>query len=246
MAAGGDWVVFLDSDHQILPDALARMFHVTADDRDAIDRFGFMYEFDDGRMSPSPLPASDAVDYTGWLAWIDRAQLTDALWATRRACFDRCRLPESFALEFSYGLDFAKHFRTRFVAETLALQRTTSPGRLSCSGPSSDPSLLKRKALDQVADWRRVLSEHGRALEEFAPRRYRAVLRRLSVSHVLAGQKREGILAGLAYLRTSPASAAAWAALALAVAGSSTMRWAMSARLRWQKAGAAITEMQEA
>lgn len=246
LASGGDWIVFLDSDHQFLPGALARMFQVIGDDCEAFDRFGFMYEFDDGRMSPSPLPAGGEADYAGWLAWINRAQLTDALWATRRACFDRCLLPESFALEFSYGLDFAKHFRTRFFAETLALQHTNSPGRLSCSGPQSDRGLLKRQALDQVADWRRVLSEHGRALEEFAPKRYRAVLRRLSVSHVLAGQKWEGIRAGLEYLRTSPASAGAWAAVALAVAGSNFTRWVMNARVSRRKAGAALREMEEA
>ena len=56
-ASSGKWVVFLDSDHEMLPGCLDRAFQITgAAGAAGIDRFGFMFQYDDGRRSPSPFP----------------------------------------------------------------------------------------------------------------------------------------------------------------------------------------------
>jgi glycosyltransferase involved in cell wall biosynthesis len=55
-AAQGDWIVWLDSDHEFLPNALARLKDATLSAPDEVARVGFMCRFDDGRVSPFPPP----------------------------------------------------------------------------------------------------------------------------------------------------------------------------------------------
>ncbi len=217
-ASRGEWLIFLDSDHEMLPGGLSQIRQYLAAD-DSPCRWGFQYLFDDGRVSPSPMPAEPVVGYLEWLRWIDRAIWTDALWVTRRRCFDHCWLPESFALEFSYFLDFAKRFASRMVPVVLAFQHTDSPDRLSYMTPPGDPGLAKRKSQDQAADWRHVLAEHGEALRAFAPRRYQAVLRNAAFAKLMSGDQDGAIQNSIAGIRFRPASLYAWITLAIVLAG---------------------------
>lgn len=219
-AARGEWIVFLDSDHEMLPGCLSRIQERAAAAGQEVDRLGFRYLFDDGRVTPSPFPP-EVLGYTEWLRWIDRARWThtDALWATRRRSFACCELPESFATEFSYFLDFAKHFKTLMFPLTLALQHTDSPNRLSNGVSARDPEMARRKSAEQAANWRYVLAEHGDALRRLAPRRYRDVLRGAALSNLEAGNRKFALKNSLAGLWRRPASPYAWAAFLLVLAG---------------------------
>jgi len=220
-ASRGEWVIFLDSDHEMMPGCLSRICqHMAADD--SADRFGFQYLFDNGHVSPSPMPPETVVGYAEWLRWIDRAQWTDALWVTRRICFDRCQLPETYALEFSYFLDFSKRFVSRLFPVILAFQHTDSQDRLSYLIPPSDPEMAKRKARDQAADWQYVLAEHGLALRRLAPRRYEAILRSAAVASLVAGNPVSAVRSSVAVLRLHPLSVRAWATFLLVLAGPRT------------------------
>jgi hypothetical protein len=206
----------------MLPGCLSRIHQHVAVAGDAVERFGFQYVYDDGRVTPSPFPPEPVVGYAEWLRWIDQALLTDALWVTRRRCFVRCPLPESSALDFSYFLDFAKHFASHMVPVTLALIHTDCLDRLSYMIPPANPEIVKRKARDEAADWRYVLAEHGDALRELAPRRYEAVLHNAALSNLLAGNGSHAIQSSLAGLRLRPSSLYAWATFFLVLAGPRT------------------------
>ncbi|MGO9262254.1 MAG: glycosyltransferase family 2 protein [Bryobacteraceae bacterium] len=218
-ASRGEWVIFLDSDDEMLPGCLSRIYQHLVAAGDRVDRFGFQYVYDDGRVTPSPMPPEPVVGYAEWVRWIDRALLTDALWVTRRGCFVGCPLPESFAPDFSYFLDFAKRFTSRMVPVTLALIHTDCLDRLSYLIPPADPEMVKRKARDEAADWRYVLAEHGDALRRLAPGRYEAVLRNAALSNLLAGDRGRAVEASLSGLRLRPSSLYAWITFLLVLAG---------------------------
>jgi hypothetical protein len=131
-------------------------------------------------------------------------------------------LPESFALEFSYFLDFAKRFTSRVVPVILAFQHTDSPDRLSHMIPPADQEMVKRKARDEAADARYVLAEHGNALRVQAPRLYERVLRTAALSNLFAGNRGHAVEASVAGLRLRPMSPYAWATLLLVLAGPRT------------------------
>jgi len=217
-ASRGQWLIFLDSDHEMLPGCLSSICRHIAEGG-PICRYGFQYLFDDGRVSPDPMPPESLLGYTEWLRWIDYAPWTDALWATRRDCFEHCLLPESFALEFSYFLNFARHFQSRMVALALAFQHTDSPDRLSYMAPPANPEMVKRKAQDQAADWQSVLADHGDSLRKLAPRCYEAILRNAALANLSAGNRPQAWRTILAALLFRPGSPRAWATLLAVLAG---------------------------
>lgn len=226
------WIVFLDSDHEMLPRCLSRAYSVAGGLPEEIGRFGFLYCFDSGGESPSPLPEQQDLDYEQWLKWIENAQRSDALWFVRRATFAECMLPESYALEFSYWLDFTKRYGTRIIPEIGAIEHTDSAERLSEAGLPTNRQLMIQQARDRAEDWGRVLAEHGDALRRTAPRCHGTVLRAACLASLLAGWRLEGIRAGGAGLRTRPFSPLSWAALALSLAGTGPTRWALGLRRR--------------
>ena len=221
-ASRGEWVIYLDSDDELLPGSLSAVHRYVAAADDRVDRLGFQLLQDDGRVSPYPIPREPVIRYAEWLRWVDRASLTDCLWATRRRCFAQCPLPESFALEFSYSLDFAKRFTSSIIPIALGVVHTDCSDRLSYRIPPSDPEMARRSSMEQAADWEYVLAEHGDGLREFAPRQYRAVLRNAAIAHLLAGNMRCAVRCSAKGLWQRPTSLYAWAIALLVLCGRRT------------------------
>lgn len=231
--SSGAWVVFLDSDHELRPHCLRRIYRETLAEPAAVGRLGFMYEFDDGRISPDPLPAGLKLGYREWLRWIQSAKQSDALWVTRRACFGSCMMPESFAYEFSYNLDFSRQFVTRFVPERIAFQHTDSSNRCTFS-PLGDASTARSKALDQAGDWEHVLRVHGDTLRDLAPVRHEASLRARAICYAIAGRRRKAAVAGILSVKAYPRSPACWVSMVIGLLGPAFALWATTVIRRWR------------
>jgi glycosyltransferase involved in cell wall biosynthesis len=231
-AAQGEWIVFLDSDDELLPECLRRMSEEVSDAPRSIGRIGFLYQFDDGRRSPFPVPPQRSLGYTDWLEFIERARLTDSLWATRRGTFEECMLPESFATEFSYNLDFSKRFQWKVVPEVLGLEHSDSPTRLTFCAAAGDRTRELEREHDRLNQWILAVSEHGAALRQFAPSRHQALLRAKAISYMLVGKRWTGFRAGMECLRHYPQSPVNWAVLAAGLAGPTFTRGARMWRSR--------------
>ena len=216
-ASRGEWVIFLDSDDEMLPGCLACIHQQVTEAGNGVDRFGFQYIYDEGWVSP--LPPEQIFGYAQWLRWIDQTPVTDALWVMRRQCFIQRPLPETFDPDLSYGLEFAKHFKTRMVPMIVAAVHTDCPNRLSYMIPEAGLEMVKRKARDRATEWQYVLTEHGDALRRLAPRQYEAVLRNAAISDLLIGNRGRALQTSLAVLRFHPASLATWVTLGLVLSG---------------------------
>ena len=228
-ATSAEWVIFLDSDHELLPGGLGRICRETESVSRETGRLGFMFGFDDGRSSPDPLPPAGALDYTAWLRWIDCVRWSDALWVTRRSTFEHCTLPESFAFEFSYHLAFATRFTSLIVPEKVAFQHTDSPNRCTLLR-DRPPSDAARRYADAAADWAQVLREHGPALRRWAPHRYQRVRRAYAVSEAMAGKRWRGLRASLAGIREGPLSVLNWLLPGLVLLGPRVLNRAKTLR----------------
>ena len=244
-ASTGDWVIFLDSDHELVPGCLTRIYEIISGEPEETGRIGFLYKLDDGRISPSVLPPPRRLDYEDWLRFVESTRLSDALWATRRSTFEQCMMPESFALEFKYNLDFSKIFTWRIVPEALAFQYTDAPGRITSIVPSADESKELQRARDCLEDWNAVMREHGGALQVFAPKNYQGALRGRAISHLLAGSRWRAIRASFGCILRYPGNIINWAVLASTVAGRRTMRLARRYRVRNARAGVRLKEVMQ-
>lgn len=203
-ASHGDWIVFLDSDDELLPGALAAMERRVRSVRPEIDRLAFNVRFDDGGVSPEPPLAEGEWDFAGYVRWTARAgPRTDFNNCIRRRTFESLRFADNRELEGLYHLEFARRFRTATCPELVALIHCDDAARLS----NRNTAQLLRQAADGAAASRRLLETFGPALREASPERYARQLREAATLHFLAGSRLEGLRLAREAMRVRPAPA---------------------------------------
>lgn len=220
LAAKGEWLIFLDSDDELAPDALKTMDAVAAKAPAEVHRLAFMYRRDDGLVSPVPPLRDQIVDYHGYLDWLEGHPIRDFLPCTRKLTFEYVRYPESrWSTTALYQLDFAKRYRTWFREEILGFVHLDAANRLSSLRRGSKQSGATAAELGKEMDV--LLERHGDALLRFAPRSLQRLCRLRAAYHFLAGNRAAGISQGLACLRATPLQPEVWALLILGAANSS-------------------------
>jgi glycosyltransferase involved in cell wall biosynthesis len=168
--AKGEWVLFLDSDDELVPGALRAVQSEIEAAHASIDGIWFRCQRDDGRLSPDPFPAWRLLDYEGHLRFMQLTVngSTDMMKVCRRATFDHVRYPNNRALESGYHLDFAKRF-VSIISETVArFYHQDAPNQLTAT-------LTRLRArdrsfnLDMLEAYRDLFAKHGESLRRLAP-----------------------------------------------------------------------------
>src|SRR5205807_559274 len=130
-SASGEWIMFLDSDDELLPGALSRI-REEIDRHGNVERVAFMYRRDDGWLSPQPPLRDEVLDYPSYVASLEGRRLYDFICCTRRFTFDTVNWDQRrWGDHCLYHLDFAQSFRTFFCSDAVAQVHTDAPGRLS-------------------------------------------------------------------------------------------------------------------
>jgi len=216
--AAGQWLVFLDSDDELLPGAVRRMLTVIGEWQERVDRLAFSYLRDDGRISPLPGVIDAVLDYRQYLAWLEGRQLFDFLACTRRQTCQALGWPDGqWSDHCLYNLEFALRFRTLFLKETLALVHTDAPGRTSLLRRSAPIAMESASLLKEEMDT--ILTGHGRALRQHAPTTWRMYERMRASYAFLAGRRRQALGYWLRCCRTTPLLPEIWMMLVLGLAG---------------------------
>jgi glycosyltransferase involved in cell wall biosynthesis len=189
MAARGEWVLFLDSDDELVPGALATLRGRLREVGDDVGRLAFMYRVAEGGSSPEPPLAEGTWDYEGYVRWTASLHgRTDFSNTIRRSTFERLRFADDRSFEDLYHLDFARSFRTRTFPEIVAIVHADAANRTSIVRAAS----LLANARDNARARDALLERHGEALRRMAPGRFRAELRIAALHHFLAGHRVAG------------------------------------------------------
>ncbi len=219
-AASGEWIVFLDSDDELLPGALSFMDAAIRVANPAIDRFGFTYERDDGRLSPSPLPGNREMDFATFLGWQECLDLYDFLSCTRRCTFEKVRFENSRRFSYPrYHLDFASRYRSYFSNEVLGRIHTDAGNRASFLMRKPEVAIRHAPALGEDLD--QLLLCHGDALRRHAAPTHRKLQRLRASYYFLEGARRRGVEQMTSCLRETPFSLEAWSLLIIGLTGRS-------------------------
>ncbi len=220
LAAQGEWLIFLDSDDELAPDALNTIDALTAKVAADVHRLAFMYRRDDGRVSPWPALREQMVDYPGYLAWLEGRQIPDFFPCTRKLTFECVRYPENrWSSTALYQMDFAKRYRTWFREEILATVHLDAANRLSYLRRDPKQTRISAAGLGKEID--ALLERHGDTMRCSAPSTLQKYYRRRAVYHFLAGNRAAGIRQGLECLRATPLLPEAWLLLILGAASTS-------------------------
>lgn len=217
----GTWVVIVDSDWELLPEALERMREIVLDLPDGVRVVRSRLTWDDGRVTPAFTPP-EPIGYEGRISWAEAEGGNDATHCIHRSVFEATPLfaERRGAMETLWELELAGKEMTLYVDDVLGHEHTDAPNSWLRSAAASElvPRLFS-DAPDMLWMAETTLQRHGGALRRYGPCQYTTMLRVASVQAFLLGKRRLGVRYALAALRRRPLEPQAWVTLMLGLIG---------------------------
>jgi glycosyltransferase involved in cell wall biosynthesis len=231
-AARGEWCVWLDSDFELLPGALARLAQYCRTAPEDVANVASLCLWDDGRVTPVPTPRTErTLDYAEYLRFYAGLELTEYFNTVRRNAHAALPPPFGRAHEMSFHLALAKAFRFRIVPEILVKIHTDAAVRITAAPPRPYAAALLESASDRAIDAERILEEHGETLRAHVPAMFHDFASLAMWNHLLAGRRR----AALRHMWTgSPRLARSGRAWFHLVVGLASPRALAAAKAHWQ------------
>jgi glycosyltransferase involved in cell wall biosynthesis len=220
--AGGDWIVVVDSDWELMPDTLERLAGLIGGGLPPdIRAIRSRLLWDDGRITPAFMPA-EPIGYEGRIRWVEEEGGWDAGRCIHRDVFEtNPYFPERRgAMEMLWELNTAREHTTLCVEDVLGKEHSDASNSWLRSVNASEllPRLLN-EAPDMLWAAEMTLREHGPALELHGPCQYLTVLRVASMQAFLLSKRRKGAQYAARALRRKPWDPMVWATLVLGLAG---------------------------
>lgn len=217
--AAGHWMLFLDSDDELVTNALTSIQRRVTGLPDDIMSALFRCRLDNGRISPDPMPSPAVFDYENYLRFLNATlhREHEFLHCVRASCLAQIPRPDS-RLEDLYGFDFQKRFKSYVFADIARLYHQDSNGQLSKRAlvdPISDPVFSR----DRAVMLERLLNIHGAAMRQFAPALYHQYASQLATLQFLLGRRHFGMQYSMKALQARPWQARSWAIPILGMCG---------------------------
>jgi glycosyltransferase involved in cell wall biosynthesis len=219
--AQGEWVVVVDSDDELLPEALERLRELIEGLPDGVRVLRSRQLHDDGSITPSFVPEGP-YGYEGRIRWAEAEGGNDAARCLARAVFATSPYIDGRrgAMETLFELNLAERETSVCVEDVLTKVHADAPDSWLRAVKSADViPRLRREAPDMLWMAETVLERHGEALGRWGPGQYVTVLRIAATQAFLLGKRREGVRYSLRALRRKPFTAAAWITLILGPIG---------------------------
>jgi glycosyltransferase involved in cell wall biosynthesis len=219
--ARGEWIVIVDSDDELVPDALERLRELIADLPPYVRVIRSQLRWDDGSVTPHYMPDSP-IGYERRIRWLEAEGGSDAGRCVQRAAFESTPYVEGRrgAMETLWELDLARTETSLCVEDVLGVGHTDAPNSWlrSVSASIVVPRLLE-EAPDMLWMAQTTLDRHGKALRRLAPHWYVAMLRLAATQSFLLGERANGLRYSRRALRSRPWDVLSWCTVALGLIG---------------------------
>ena len=225
-AARGEWIILLDSDDELVPDALAIAHAHVRQTPDTVEGLWFRCRMDDGRIIPPHLTQPQEWDYPAFLAFWNQCARDwhDMLYCNRRRSFALLPQPAGRMDDIKYLVDFGKRFRIRAFPEVLRLYHQDAANQLVVLTRRLDPWRDQETVVARADEVRDLLREHGEALARLAPNLYAEHLEAASTTATMAGRRREAINYSWSLAHRVPLRLRSWVLLIAAFIGPPAVR----------------------
>lgn len=210
-AARGEWLVWFDSDDELVPEALEVMKKRITELSPDVSGLRFMCKFESGQLSPD-LPYSDEIwDYEAFIRWVELhySKRGETLPVVQRCTMSKVIFPEDkfFTGETQYHLDFAAQYKTRACKDVLRIYHSDADNK------TANTSMEKRltSATATASRLENIIGTHGGALLKWAPRTYYRVVGGLITQYLFSGQRNKALQVFSRSVRVAPFSVRLWA-----------------------------------
>lgn len=228
--ATGEWVVYLDSDDELLPGALSTIHRRSLEVDENISRMQFMGQLETGEVSPSIALKNEYWDYIAYIRWMERNYdlRQDTMPVDRRVTFTQIRFRDDRTLEGPFHLNFMKQFNAWSFPDVVALFHQDADNQLTKPGMSR----TRGGAKDQALSGELLLKDHGEALKIYAPKIYGRQMSSLATLFFLSGKRLKGFRYSLSSLACDFLSLRNWAILLFGVLGPKQITWLKTLRAK--------------
>lgn len=190
--SAADWTVMIDSDHELLPGALARLSELVDGVGERIGIVGARLRWDTGVVTPRILP-DHPIDYEERIRWSNRPDSIgqDYLLSVSRYVRERVQwsAERSGMVDALFQLDAAAVADAVFLPECLGYEKSDGPEGHSRGSPEHLLARRRKDAAGGVAVCRLIQERHGPALTRFAPAMLARILKEGAVCAALAGRR---------------------------------------------------------
>ncbi len=206
----GEWVIYLDSDDELLPGILQKVWEKASVCPDDIGSIGFLCQWDTGKILPEPVPTEQILDYENFIKWSDRLAVSDYVQCVRRRTFPLAKFAAGRAYEDSYQYDLAFFNKIHIIPEVAVLVHTDSFNRITTIWEKSSADKLLIGAEDQLAALEYIFTRHGGALRRYGPRYFRIFSKSRVLYSFIAGHRLAGSRLAVKYLANYPWCLEGW------------------------------------
>ena len=229
VAAVGDWIVFLDSDDELLPGGLDTIRKAALDSHDDVDCLQFMYHRDDGGCSPDPPFIDGVLTYDGYLRLLEQWTRFDPLFCMRKEAVNRLRWrPWLLSGTILQRFEIHSHCHCVVSSQVVALIHTDANNRISWY--RREPKVAHRAGSDLGEEMDVVLQHHGKRLRELAPKIWLRFQRVRASYYFLEGRRVAGIHQSLYCIGLTPFATEVWLQLLMGLLGPRWFAWIRSFR----------------
>lgn len=219
--ARGEWVVVVDSDWELMPDALERLREAIEELPEGVRAVRFRLLWDDGSVTPTFVPPGP-YGYEERIRWWEEEGGNDAGRCIAAAVFETTPYiaDRRGAIETIFELDLARAERSLCLDEVLGKEHSDAPNSWMRSTSAAELlPRLRQEAPDMLWMAETSLARHGEALRRWGPCQYANLQRVAALQSFLLGRRREGARHALRALQSRPQAPLSWITLFLGMLG---------------------------
>jgi glycosyltransferase involved in cell wall biosynthesis len=189
--ARADWVMFFDSDDELVPEAVATIVEKIDESEPDVAALWFRCRLDNGTITPPSIPKLGRVDFKERLLLHEACvgESDDLVHVCRRSTFAHVKFPANRGLEDLYHLNFSKRYVGRICPEVLLLCHQDADNQLSRRVRSFHRKRDLQFAMDRTTTLEEVLALYGTDLRRYAPNIYRGFMSQLLTLKLLLGDR---------------------------------------------------------
>lgn len=193
-ASKGEWLIWLDSDDELVPEALSVMKLRIGELPSNVLALRFMCRLDSGHLSPDPPYCEEIWNYECYIRWIESHQgrWSETMPVVNRQTIQMVLFPEDrwYIGETQYHLDIASKYKVKSCVDVLRLYHLDAENNTW----NPDVSRMLKAAPTSASRLECIISMHGKYIKKWAPKTYNIMYSGMITQLLLSKQRKKAWL----------------------------------------------------